>query len=76
MSDARNKGTLIKNSLNDLSRAHYVYDTESRVSAMYVADATAANGDPCLKTTFTYVGLTALVETFIEEESTWEAWLP
>jgi len=70
---ARDKGTLVKNSLQELSKAYYIYDGNGRATSVYVADRDAADGSVCLLTVFTYDGASARVEKFKESEDVWSA---
>ena len=50
-----------------------VYDGSDRLITQYEAVANAIDGQPCLKTTYTYIGATTKVEKMKEALDTWLA---
>lgn len=61
--------------LNALSKEvvkiYRVYDGSDRLITQYEALANTLNNEPCLKTEYTYVGATTLVEKMKESISVW-----
>ncbi len=56
-------------------KQYFEYDGSARMVTVYEARANAADGEPCLKTTYEYVGATTRVEKMVEEEAEWdETW--
>ena len=50
-------------------KAHFEYDGFDRMIESYTAPSAAYDGDPCIKTTYTYVLTKSLVENMKEEVS-------
>jgi hypothetical protein len=56
-------------------KQHIVYDGSNRMTHVYVALATAEDGDRCMLTRYQYSGVTTLITGSVEEVSTWQgAW--
>lgn len=55
------------------TKRKHVYDELSRLVEIYEAVFNAPHGGPCLKTTYTYVGNTGLVDTSIETLAQWDS---
>jgi hypothetical protein len=68
-----NDTSQLKTNLHELTKSYAVYDISSRISELYEARTNAGHGDPCIKTTLTYVGLTLRVLKRKEEISTWDS---
>lgn len=70
------KGDQILGALkNEIVKAHHVYDGSGRLIERYEALANADNGAPCLRTDYTYDGITTRVVGMKESTSTWSsAW--
>lgn len=61
--------------LQEAVKTHSVYDGSSRLTDFYVAPSQTQHGETCLRTRYTYVGATNLVENSVDQESTWNsAW--
>ena len=52
---------------------YYVYDVNGRVTQIYETHEGAENGDPCLLTTYEYVGSTNRVQKAKETDATWNS---
>jgi len=63
----------LKTSLRQLRKTKYVYDGSSRLIEIYEAKTNAAANSKCLKTIYTYVGATTVIDKSKEEEGTWLA---
>ncbi len=50
----------------------FVYDGTSRMVNVYEAAYNAADGDPCLKTTYSYVSTSTRIQAMKEEDATWD----
>lgn len=61
--------------LKENIKQYFEYDGSSRMVTVYEARANAQNGEPCLKTTYTYVSTSTRVQAMKEEDATWSsAW--
>ncbi len=49
------------------------YDGSARMVSIYEARADAADGSPCMKTSYAYVTGTTRIEKRKEEEATWDS---
>ncbi len=58
---------------NEFTKNYQVFDGSDRLSILYIAVTDAADGEPCLKVEFTYVGITSRVEKRKESEASWDA---
>jgi hypothetical protein len=70
---ATNKYEHLKTGAGEYIKSYITYDFSDRMSVVYEARANALNGEPCLKTTYTYVIGTTRVEKMKEEETTWSS---
>lgn len=64
---------LVKGLIQEGTKTHSVYDGSSRLTDFYVAAVDAEDGDPCLRTRYTYSGATNLVENSKDELATWDS---
>jgi len=65
----------IKTNSAENIKQHFVYDGSNRMVGVYEARENAADGDPCLLTTYTYVSTSTRVQAMKETDSTWNgAW--
>lgn len=72
---ATDKTSLIKTSLNEYTKCHQEFDSQSRLEYLYTAGVQAQTGDPCMVTRYSYVGGTSYVSYMKEYEGTWnESW--
>lgn len=65
-------GNLRTNALENIKQ-HFVYDVSNRMTDVYEARANARNGDPCLRTTYTYVSTSTRVQAMKETDATWDS---
>ena len=70
---AQNKYAHLKTDQNEYIKSYLAYAGSSRLQYVYEAKANAAHGDPCLKTTYTYVATSTRVEKMKEEDATWDS---
>lgn len=63
----------VKGLIQEGTKTHSVYDVSSRLTDFYVAPVDAQDGDSCLRTTYTYVGATNLVENSKDVISAWDS---
>lgn len=68
-----NKNRLLKSTVGEYFKAWNVYDGSNRLIERYEAPLATGNGDPCLKTTITYVGASRNVQAQKEEEAPWNS---
>ena len=57
----------------EIMKVKRFYDGSSRVTSQYEAFANAIDGQPCIRTDYTYVGATTNVDAMKESMSTWQA---
>lgn len=63
----------IKTLRHEFMKQYFSYDGSSRIQYVYEVFAEAPHGTPCVKTTYTYVGVTRNVQKLKEEPSTWDS---
>jgi dTDP-4-amino-4,6-dideoxygalactose transaminase len=73
MANPTTKTELLKAQAHELVKSHTTYDVSSRPSAIYVAQADAANGASCIVTTYTYDSTSSRVVGRKEAYSTWDS---
>ena len=67
-----NRSSVIKSNINEYVKSKVFYDGQNRPEFIYEAQNIAVTGTPCLKTTYSYVGASALVDYMKEEEASWD----
>lgn len=63
----------LKTNQNEMIKSYITYDGSDRMSVVYEARANAEDGDPCMKTTYTYVTGTTRIEKMLEEVAEWDS---
>ena len=63
----------IKPHAQEAIKQYMTYDGNNRMEYVYVAIATAEDGDPCMVTQYVYDGLSNRVIKMKESLSTWQA---
>ena len=59
--------------MNEAVKTFSVYDGQSRLTDFYVAPARAQHGDQCLRTTYSYLNTSNLVEKSRDVLATWDS---
>lgn len=57
----------------EIMKVKRVYDGSNRVITQYEAYANAADGAPCLQTTYTYIGAATQIDKMLEAIGVWSA---
>lgn len=57
----------------EIVKVYRVYDGSDRLITQYEALANTLNGEPCVKTTYTYIGATTKLEKMKEAQDTWSS---
>ena len=63
----------LKTGLHERTKNYIVYDGQGRMTDNYEAHADAITGTPCLRTRYSYVGLSTSITKRIEVEDTWNS---
>lgn len=63
----------IESNMRNGVTTYHVYDTNNRVIEVYEAPISIRDNDPCLKTSFKYIGLTQQILVTKEEVVPWIA---
>jgi IMP cyclohydrolase len=63
----------IRAHLNEATKEYIVYDGTSRMTEVYVATVDAEDGEPCLKTTYEYDGVSTRIVKRKEELDLWDS---
>jgi hypothetical protein len=66
---------LFQGMVANVMKVKNLYDGSNRLITRYEAFAHAVNGDPCLRTDYTYVGATTNLDAMKESSDVWQsAW--
>ncbi len=63
----------LKTALHERTKNYVVYDGSGRMTDNYEVHADAADGTPCLRTQYSYDGVTSNIVKRLETTSTWQA---
>lgn len=58
--------------MNEPVKQYCVYNGDGLLIDLYEARANAEDGDPCFRTTYTYVTATTRIEKVLEANATWD----
>jgi hypothetical protein len=73
MAQDSNADEMLQALSKEVVKSKSVYDGSDRLITRYEAFANAENGQPCLKTDYTYVGITTKVDASKESLAVWDA---
>jgi hypothetical protein len=73
MATPTTKTELLKSQMHELIKSYTTYDGSSRPQYIYVAQAGAANGDSCIRTEYTYDGVSSRVVKRLESYQLWSS---
>jgi hypothetical protein len=63
----------LKTNLHETVKQYITYDINGRTTNIYEAHSGAVNGQPCLRTRYTYDGASNRIVKRLEEISTWDS---
>lgn len=61
----------LKTNAKEGMKMYITYDGTNRMEYVYEAQASARDGDPCLRTQYVYAALTTRIVKMAETQSTW-----
>lgn len=70
---ATNESGYIKTHAHELIKTYITYDGSSRMEYVYEARANALNGEPCMRTQYSYDGVSTRIVKMKETASTWSS---
>ncbi len=73
MAVATNLEGILKSGFHEGMKSYYAYDASDRLEYIYESPLHTADGEPCLVTQLTYVGVTSRVQKKKESQGAWVA---
>ncbi len=70
---AEQSGRALTTGAKEYVKQYFVYDVSNRMTDVYEARANARDGEPALRTSYTYIGVTNNVQAMKEAESLWDS---